>query len=49
MSWPGPDVVLLRGPSGVGKTSVARALATALDGGAVVEVDAVRGCMVRLD
>lgn len=45
-TWP-PDIWLVTGIPGAGKTSVARALAERLDRSAVVEGDALRAWVVR--
>jgi len=46
---PRPQVLLLRGAPGVGKTHAARGLAEALGSGAVIEVDQLRAMFARVD
>lgn len=44
-----PDVIVIRGPSGVGKSEVSRILRSLLQTGVVIDVDEVRSQLVNID
>lgn len=49
MNAPPPDILVLRGAPGVGKSSAAKCLATLFPGGARVEVDLLRKMIISVE